>query len=249
VITTVAGTGTFGLSGDGGPATAAMLDSPGGVAVDAAGNLFIADTQNNRIRKVTAPADHLTFTVASSVTAGTPFTITVTAQDRTNNTVTDYTGTVHFTANTGAMATYTFTAADMGSHIFTLTVTRALTLTATGTDTADATVTGSTTFTITPAAADHIALSVPSTIMAGVPFAIPVTVQDAYGNTVTDYTGTVHFALMGPVMPMANYTFMAADMGSRTFSGLMLSQAGDYTLTAVDQADPSLTGSVAFSVS
>ena len=52
VITTVAGTGTQGYSGDGGPATKAQLWRPSGVAVDAAGNLYIADTNNRRIRKV-----------------------------------------------------------------------------------------------------------------------------------------------------------------------------------------------------
>ena len=52
VITTIAGTGEFGFSGDGGPATEARLGSPWGVAVDGAGNLFIADEGNNRIRKV-----------------------------------------------------------------------------------------------------------------------------------------------------------------------------------------------------
>lgn len=53
VISTVAGNGTQGFSGDGGPATSAQLDSPTGVAVDANGNLYIADTLNNRIREVT----------------------------------------------------------------------------------------------------------------------------------------------------------------------------------------------------
>jgi sugar lactone lactonase YvrE len=52
VITTVAGNGSYGYSGDGGPATAAMLSSPGGVAVDASGNVFIADSSNYRVRKV-----------------------------------------------------------------------------------------------------------------------------------------------------------------------------------------------------
>ena len=52
VITTIAGTGETGFSGDGGPATEARLDGPSGVAVDGAGNLFIADRDNRRIRKV-----------------------------------------------------------------------------------------------------------------------------------------------------------------------------------------------------
>jgi hypothetical protein len=51
-IQTVAGNGMWGFSGDGGSARMALLDSPEGVAVDAAGNLFIADTLNGRIRKV-----------------------------------------------------------------------------------------------------------------------------------------------------------------------------------------------------
>jgi sugar lactone lactonase YvrE len=54
VLTTIAGNGTAGFKGDGGPATSAELNQPLGVAVDSAGNLYIADTLNNRIRKVTA---------------------------------------------------------------------------------------------------------------------------------------------------------------------------------------------------
>jgi len=53
-ISTIAGTGTAGFSGDGGAATSAELDNPDTVAVDAAGNLYIADTLNNRIRMVSA---------------------------------------------------------------------------------------------------------------------------------------------------------------------------------------------------
>ena len=52
VISNLAGTGTFGFSGDGGDATAAKLYSPGGVAVDAGGNVYIADTFNARLRQV-----------------------------------------------------------------------------------------------------------------------------------------------------------------------------------------------------
>lgn len=52
IITTVAGNGRADFSGDGGKAMDAMLQRPTGIAVDAAGNLFIADTDNSRIRKV-----------------------------------------------------------------------------------------------------------------------------------------------------------------------------------------------------
>ena len=52
VITTIAGTGTAGFSGDGGPATAAKLNCPYGLAFDDAGNMYIADYNNNRVRKI-----------------------------------------------------------------------------------------------------------------------------------------------------------------------------------------------------
>ena len=53
VITTVAGNGQLGFAGDGGFATNALLNNPKGVAVDSAGNIYIADTFNDRIRMVT----------------------------------------------------------------------------------------------------------------------------------------------------------------------------------------------------
>jgi class 3 adenylate cyclase len=51
-MTTIAGTGNAGSTGDGGPATSADLDGPQAIAVDSAGDVFIADTGNNRVRRV-----------------------------------------------------------------------------------------------------------------------------------------------------------------------------------------------------
>ena len=61
-ITTIAGTGLTGFSGDRGPATRAQLYSPYGIAVDAAGNVYIADTLNHRIREITT--DGIIHTIA-----------------------------------------------------------------------------------------------------------------------------------------------------------------------------------------
>ena len=67
-LTLVAGIGTAGYSGDGGPATSAELNNPSGVAVDSNGNVYIADTDNNRIRMVAA-------STGSGYTAGDIYTV------------------------------------------------------------------------------------------------------------------------------------------------------------------------------
>ena len=55
IITTLAGNGTWGYSGDNGPAISTELFNPYGVAVNSSGNIYIADTWNNRIRMVYGP--------------------------------------------------------------------------------------------------------------------------------------------------------------------------------------------------
>jgi hypothetical protein len=68
IISTVAGNGTQGYSGDGGPATSAELTDPENITVDSSGNLYIADTYGNRIRKVNTSGTISTF--AGTGTAG-----------------------------------------------------------------------------------------------------------------------------------------------------------------------------------
>ncbi len=67
-ISTIAGSGVLSYSGDGGPATSAQLFNPTAAAVDASGNLFIADTTNNVVREVTAKG--VISTIAGTGTAG-----------------------------------------------------------------------------------------------------------------------------------------------------------------------------------
>src|SRR5271168_4683166 len=59
-ITIVAGTGSQGFGGDGGPATSATLNTPAGLAVDSAGNIYIADYSNSRVREVLSPTSKTT---------------------------------------------------------------------------------------------------------------------------------------------------------------------------------------------
>jgi len=68
IITTVAGSGSFGFSGDGGPATAAKFEDPRGVAVGSDGSLYISDSSNNRVRRV--GPDGIITTVVGSASSG-----------------------------------------------------------------------------------------------------------------------------------------------------------------------------------
>lgn len=83
LISTVAGDGTAGYSGDSGPATDAEIDSPYGLAVDQSGNLYIAERAGNRVRKVTTSGTITT--VAGTGNAGVPPSETGTAIDQPLN--------------------------------------------------------------------------------------------------------------------------------------------------------------------
>jgi len=101
VINVFAGAGQQGSSGDGGPAIAALLDAPGALAVDAAGNLYIADTANSRIRMVTPGGTISTFanTGASGLTFDTAGNLYITTAHSVRR-ITP-TGTITTIAGTG----------------------------------------------------------------------------------------------------------------------------------------------------
>jgi uncharacterized repeat protein (TIGR01451 family) len=81
--------------------------------------------------------------------------------------------------------------------------------------------------------------------VAGAPYNLTVTAQDASNNTITGYTGTVHFTSSDPnaVLP-SDYTFVAGDNGVHIFSGVtILKTAGLQSITATDTVTGSITGS------
>ena len=195
-------------------------------------------------------ATKLALTGLSAQTAGTAQTLLVTAQDAYGNTATGYTGTVHFTSSDGSAtlpANYTFLAGDAGVHSFAsgVTLKTAGSQTVTGTDTVTGTISGSQTVTVNPGAATKLALSGLSIQPPNTAQSLTVTAQDAYGNTATGYTGTVHFTSSdGSATLPANYTFLAGDAGVHSFSsGVTLKTAGSRSVTGTDTVTGTITGS------
>jgi photosystem II stability/assembly factor-like uncharacterized protein len=182
----------------------------------------------------------------SPTTAGVAHSFTVSAADAYGNTVTGYTGTVHFTssdkqvsAGNGLPADYTFTSADHGVHTFTngATLKTAGSQSIIATDTVTHTITGKET------GIQVIAAGVSKLVVAGFPLSVThgtahnftVTAQDAYGNTVTNYTGTVTITSSDAraAFTPATYTFKATDKGVHTFTG-KLNTTGTQSITATD---------------
>jgi uncharacterized delta-60 repeat protein len=194
--------------------------------------------------------DTAAFAVAgfpSPTTAGQSGTFTVTAKNASGGTATGYTGTVHFTSSDPQAvlpADYTLTAADQGVHTFSATLKTAGTQSLTVTDTATGANEMETGILVSPAMVSQLGLGFPSPTNAGLAASLTVTAQDAFGNTVSGYTGTVHFSSSDPAAQLpADYTFTTADNGAHTFSAT-LNTTGTQSLTATDTTG-SLTGTQA----
>jgi hypothetical protein len=197
-----------------------------------------------------APPQASSFTVSAnptSITAGQTTQVTVTAKDQNGNPLPGYTGTVHFTSSDGQAvlpANYQFTAADMGVHVFTVTLKTAGNDTITVTDAAMPSVTGSASVAVSPAATSAFAVTgFPVFIAPGGTGTFTVRATDAFGNTTPTYTGTVHFTSSDPMATLpADYTFMAGENGVHSGFTATLRTVGIRSITATDTATPAITG-------
>jgi hypothetical protein len=165
-----------------------------------------------------------------------PFSFTVTALDAYGNVATGYLGTAAFTSSDpqGQLSgKYTFTAADAGSHTFSVTLKTAGTQAVTATDTNTSSITGSATVAVSAATATHFAISAPASATAGSAFGITVTALDPFNNVATGYTGTVHFGSSDGNASLPGDATLTGGTGS--FS-VTLRSAGAQTLTATDTA-------------
>jgi hypothetical protein len=203
---------------------------------------------------------HLQITGPSSSTAGSPFSITVTALDSTNNVLTGYTGTVHFTSSDGQAtlpADYTFNAGDAGVHTFTngVTLKTAGSQSVAATDTSSSSITGSLSVSVSPAAASRLVFGQQPTntkVSSPITPAVTVRVTDAYGNLETgDNTHVVGMAIGSNPGggTLSGTTSVTVSGGVATFPNLSINKAANgYTLVA---SATGLTGatSIAFNIS
>jgi hypothetical protein len=204
-----------------------------------------------------AATNHFSLSAPATVTAGTPFSVTVTALDAFNNLASGYTGTVQFSSSDNQSmlpANYTFTVGDGGAHTFAngVTLIRAGSQTVTATDTVNISINGSAAVSVVAAPAVSFAIAAPAGVSSGTPFDVTITALDSYGNTDVNYQGTVTFSTSdsdpGVVLP-ADYTFTATDAGMHTFAGgVTLITPGDQTISATDSVSGA-TGSATVMVS
>ncbi len=192
--------------------------------------------------------------IVSPYVAGAAHSVTVKALDVYGHVAAGYRGKVHFTTSdpkASMTADYTFTGTDKGVHVFSYTLSPALVLKTAGTqwvratDTATTSITGSqSAIVVNPGSATHLAVSgLPSPTVAGVAHNFTVKALDAYGNTATGYTGTIHFTSSdGAATLPADYKFTSSDKGVHTFS-VILRTPGTQSVTATDTVTASISGS------
>jgi hypothetical protein len=203
---------------------------------------------------LTPVAQSLVVNAPLVTTAGQAFSVTVTAVDPSGNTLTGFTGTVHF-KSTDPKATlptdYTFVTGDQGVHTFTGVIldtagSRMLKVSRVG----SAAGTGIATVKVNAAAMSGFGLSAPANLTAGVSFTLTVEAVDAFGNLISGYRGTVSFSSSnrGDASQLpSNYNFVAGDHGKHGFS-ITLTTPGTRTLTVTDTQDGSLMGSITITV-
>lgn len=180
-------------------------------------------------------------------------TITVMPQDACNNTIGSYRGTVHFSSNDPRAqlpADYQFTASDNGLHIFSN-----VQLKTPGSnfyvrvnDVSQPTITGEIspiTVTLGPLSKFEVK-DVKSPFEAGTTGNVTVTAKNACDNTITNFTGTIHFSTDDThpqvVLP-SDYTFVAGDNGTKTFTnGVKLITAGSRYVKAEQVGNPAVNG-------
>jgi Galactose oxidase, central domain len=184
-------------------------------------------------------ATHFSVSAPASGTNGTAFSFTVTALDASNNVVTSYSGTVHFTSTDGQAVLPANAMLTSGTGTFSATLKTDGGQTITATDTVTASITGTSNSISVSGPATHFSITAPAIATAGTAFNFTVTALDASNNQVSGYSGTIHLTSSDPQAMLPANSALANGAGS--FSAT-LNTAGNQTITAADTENASITG-------
>lgn len=187
----------------------------------------------------TPPATHLSLSTLGAATAGTPFNVTVSALDASNNVVTNYSGTVHFTSSDGQAVLPPDSPLTHGTGTFSVTFKTHGNQTITATDTAGRLTAGtSNSSNVSPGSVAQFSFSVPSMATSGTSFSLTVNALDASNNMVSAYAGTVHFTSSDAQAMLPQNSTLTNGTGN--FS-VTLKTSGTQTITATDAATAFVT--------
>jgi hypothetical protein len=213
-----------------------------GVTINDLGNTGTGGAQSDGqivALTVNQVATHLQVSAPATATAGTAFTVTVTALDAGNATVTGYTGTVQITSSDGKAVLPATATLPHGSGSFTVTLGSVGSETVTATDMSNSALTASSNITVNPGAATHFVVTGPSSAVARTALTFTVTAEDSLGNTATGHTGTVHFVSSDGAATLPPDATLTAGAGS--FS-VTFNTRGSQTLVVTDAANSSVVG-------
>ena len=204
-------------------------------------NAAITATQSGiAVNQVIAQVASFTVSGFAATTAGTAKSFTVTAKDASGSVISGYTGTINFSSSdvkAGLPASYTFTAADSGSHTFSATLKTAGSQSLTVKDAAVGTAIGTQSgIAVTAGVATQFVLSAPSSAVASASVSVTLTVYDAYGNIATGYTGKVSLTSTDSKGGSSSYSFSTKDAGVHVFS-YKFGTVGAQTLTLADSVN------------
>lgn len=205
-------------------------------------------SQSDIVVTASSAAGSISVTGFPATTAGAAQNFTVTIQDAFGNRYTGFTGTVKFSSSdvkAGLPASYTFTAADAGVHVFSATLKTAGSQSITVTNASNAAVLGTQSgIQVTAAVAASLVMSAPSSVTQGVGFKVTVTAYDAFGNIATGYRGKVTITSTDSKGGSPSYSFSSKDNGVATIS-YTFSTLGNQTLRIVDNANAALSATLA----
>lgn len=252
-VLTVTGSNTAGVGGNGGNSSLASVNAPTGVALDASGNLLIADTGNNEVRRIDASGSAMAFAPTTPTLSSQAQQVSVINAGNANLNVTSVVipaGFVQETTGGTDCGTLTLAAGKtcaLRIH-FAPTALVQYTGNAVITDNSQG-VAGATQKVALSGLGKNVftfSFTLPATVTAGQSISVTVTVS----NPAQTYAGTVHFSSSDAQAALpADYTYTAADTGGAHTFTVKLGTAGLQTVTVSDKNDATQFGTQSTTVS